>query len=392
MTVPVARGPEEVRAVPDDVVTAPPDALADAEREWRARRWRYAVPFAGVWLVVLLGPAGDVVDRSGSPVGTVVGLGLLVAFAVLYLVLVVLAWDRSPAGRRRAGALAVVLLALALAVLPFAGPSGLTTFIFVAVVVQLVLPWRWAILATVALVALEALVSRAAGWPDWGSYAFSIVAAGMAMFGVARMAERNRALVEAHEERAAYAVLAERERFARDLHDILGHSLTVIAVKSELAGKLVGLDPERARREVEDIERLARVALADVRATVGNYREVSLAAELASARSALEAAGVDPDLPSAVDAVPGDLRELFAYVVREGVTNVVRHSGAGTCTVRLGPASVEVLDDGRGGGPTHDGHGLAGLRSRAAAAGAVIEAGPLPTGGFRLAAHRGAAS
>lgn len=356
------------------------------------RRWRYVVPFAGVWLIVLLGPAGDVLDRAGSAWQAALGLALLVAFAVLYLVIVVVAWDRSRAGRVRAQTLAVCLLGLALAVLPFTGPSGFTTFIFVAVVVQLVLPWSGAILATVALVATELLVDRAAGWGGGGGFAFSIVAAGMAMFGVARMAERNRALMEAQEDRAAYAVLAERERFARDLHDILGHSLTVITVKSELAGKLVDRDPARARREVADIERLAREALADVRATVGNYREVSLAAELASARSALEAAGVEPQLPSAVDSVPGDLRELFAYVVREGVTNVVRHSGARSCTVRLGPASVEVLDDGRGGGPAHDGHGLAGLRSRAAAAGAVLEAGPLPTGGFRLAAHRGAAS
>ena len=238
-----------------------------------ARRWRFALPFAGVWLLVLLGPGGDILDRT-SGVPSLIGIGLLVVFAATYLVVIVTAWD--PCRRGRALKLTALLLVLGLLILPFAGQSGLTTLIFVAVTFQVVLPWMWALVGTVGLVALDLAVGRAAGWSDPGSFAFSVVAASMAMFGVVRMAERNRALVAANDERASYAVLAERERFGRDLHDILGHSLTVIAVKSELAGKLVDLDPERARAEIADIERLAREALADVRSTVGNYRDVSL--------------------------------------------------------------------------------------------------------------------
>jgi two-component system sensor histidine kinase DesK len=365
--------------------THPEGTSAVSVDEAHRRRLRFALPFAAAWLIVLLGPGGDVVDRTDGA-ATVAGIALLVLFAVTYLLVVVASWD--PAGRRRARQLTVLLMGVALAVLPWAGQSGLITFVFVAVCVQLVLPWTWAVAASAGLVVLDLAIGRAAGWSDAGSFAFSIVAAAMAMFGIARMSERNRALVSAHDERASYAVLAERERFARDLHDILGHGLTVIAVKSELAGKLVDLDPAKARAEIADVERLAREALADVRSTVGNYREVSLAAEIASARKALDAAGIEPDLPTAVDEVPGPLREVFGYVVREGVTNVVRHSGADRCTVRLARDAVEVLDNGPSAlpGSWRSGNGLDGLRHRAALAGCVLEAGPRDGGGFRLAA------
>ena len=134
---------------------------------------------------------------------------------------------------------------------------------------------------------------------------------------------------------AELAVQEERNRFARDLHDILGHSLTVITVKAELAGRLIAANPERAAAEVADVESLARAALADVRAAVAGYRELSLAGELVSARAALQAAEIKADLPTTIDEVPEENRELFAWVVREGVTNVVRHSGAKRCTIRL---------------------------------------------------------
>ena len=115
-------------------------------------------------------------------------------------------------------------------------------------------------------------------------------------------------------------------RIARDLHDLLGHSLTAASVKAQLAGRLVGQDDARAAAEIGDVERLTRQVLADVRAAVAGYREVSLAVELATAREVLGAAGIAADLPGAVDEVPAGQRELFGWVVREGVTNAVRHS------------------------------------------------------------------
>ncbi|MEZ5097506.1 MAG: histidine kinase [Nocardioides sp.] len=138
------------------------------------------------------------------------------------------------------------------------------------------------------------------------------------MFGVRALMDRNQQLVYARQELAQRAVTEERSRFSRDLHDILGHTLTVVTVKAELAGRLLELDPERARAELADVERLSRDALADVRRAVGGYREPSLAAELVRAREALGSAGIADDLPTSVDDVPAELRELFAWTIREG--------------------------------------------------------------------------
>ena len=153
---------------------------------------------------------------------------------------------------------------------------------------------------------------------------------------------------------------------ARDMHDILGHSLTVIALKTELATRLVDAAPDQAKAELTEVQSLARSALADVRATVNSYRELSLAGELARATNVLTSAGVRADLPLTVEIVDPELRELFAWVVREGVTNIVRHAHASHCKVELTTDSIEVADDGIGldSAGTGDGHGLEGLRQR----------------------------
>jgi two-component system sensor histidine kinase DesK len=132
-----------------------------------------------------------------------------------------------------------------------------------------------------------------------------------------------------------------------------------------------------------DVETLARQTLGDVRATVASYRDVTLAGELASGRQLLRAAGITADLPSAVDNTDPVHQELFGWVVREGITNIVRHSRAASCAVRLSASSIEIVDDGVG-GTAPAGNGLTGLRERVAAAGGVIDAGPLRPKGWRL--------
>ena len=158
--------------------------------------------------------------------------------------------------------------------------------------------------------------------PPWWFFPVLVAGMALAMYAVRRMTVQGREIERAQERLAELAVADERARFARDLHDILGHSLTAIAVKAQLAGRLVERDPERARGEIADIERLAREGLDDVRRTAAGSREVTLAAELVAARTALAAAGIRAELPQAVDEVPGRWRELFGWAVREGVTNV----------------------------------------------------------------------
>ena len=132
------------------------------------------------------------------------------------------------------------------------------------------------------------------------------------------------------------------------------------------------------------MERLSREALGEVRTAVAGYRDVTLAAELANARTALTAAGIDAELPNAIDDVPAERRELFGWVVREGVTNVVRHSGASRCWVDISPSTVTVSDDGRPLSTVDGGHGLPGLRERAEALGGTLRIGRSPEGGFAL--------
>jgi two-component system sensor histidine kinase DesK len=205
------------------------------------------------------------------------------------------------------------------------------------------------------------------------------------MWGVNQLMLRNVDLMRARDANARLAVADERNRFARDLHDILGHSLTVITVKAELANRLIEVDPMRARAEINDLERLSRDALSDVRRAVEGYHDLTLPGEIARAREALLAADIDADLPNRTDEVPSELRELFAWTVREGVTNVIRHSGARRCSVRLAATEVEVRDDGAGPGDSDGaGHGLDGLRERASAAGAVLVTRTLEPSGFAL--------
>jgi two-component system sensor histidine kinase DesK len=250
------------------------------------------------------------------------------------------------------------------------------------------LPPRHALAVVAALLALVlGLPSVVPGWTPLLDFLPSLLLACFAAFGIGQVIERNAQLALAREQLVDLAVSQERERLARDVHDILGHSLTVITVKTELAGRLLeasGAGDTRARAEVADAERLAREALADVRATVSGMRQLSLTGELAAARQALDAAGITADLPSAVDDVPARYRELFAFALREGVTNVVRHSGASRCVVGLMADCIEVRDDGRGPDGAVSGSGLTGLRGRAAAVGARVETGTADEGGFLL--------
>jgi two-component system sensor histidine kinase DesK len=226
------------------------------------------------------------------------------------------------------------------------------------------------------------LVPGWGGTADWG-LALSILLVALAMFGFFRIIEQNYALTAARAEVARLAAENERSRIARDLHDLLGHSLTTITVKAGLARRLAETgDADRALSEITAVEQLSRRTLSDVRAAVSAHREVTLAGELATAREVLRAAGLIAELPPTVAETDPALSELFGWVVREGVTNVVRHAHAQHVVVTVGPRFIEIRDDGRG--CTGDaGNGLRGLAERAAALGGTLAA----TGdrsGFRL--------
>jgi two-component system sensor histidine kinase DesK len=201
--------------------------------------------------------------------------------------------------------------------------------------------------------------------------------------------QANRELREARGELARLAVSEERLRIARDLHDLLGHSLSVIALKSELAAKLVDRDPARATAELADIQTVSRQALSEVREAVDGYRQLALADALDGARAALDAAGIECRLDTAEVSLPTEVETVLAWTVREGTTNVVRHSHARSCEIRVrtdeSGVAVDVEDNGTA-AVVHAGagNGLSGLAERAARVGGRLEAGGRAEGGFRL--------
>lgn len=353
---------------------------------------RIAWLFSAIWLVFLAEPLQAGWEHRGTWQGWV-GMVATLLFAATYVA--AFAWVRGRAMHlgavRRPWAAGVLgaMLVLATVMCLTVGESGLAATVYLVVAAVMFLPSRVALAVVLALAAATAvLTSLVPGWTAMPSLLLSIFLAAFAMWGVSQLIRRNIDLSLAREENARLAVQEERNRVARDLHDILGHSLTVITVKSELAGRLIDVDLDRARQELADLERLARDALVDVRRAVEGYRELTLPGELARARAALDAAEIRADLPHSTDMVPGDLRELFAWGVREGVTNVIRHSAATQCTVRLTPDSVEVLDNGRGPWDAEvqerAGNGLRGLQERAAALGATLMTRSIEPQGFSL--------
>lgn len=255
-----------------------------------------------------------------------------------------------------------------------------TFFIFAAAMVPFCVKTQRAgvvgLIAVGSIGGLEGLLLHVGGWQMFYTALFPmIIGAGNTFF-----AERNRMnqkLLKANEEIEHLATVAERERIARDLHDVLGHTLSVITLKSELAGKLMERDPERAGKEIREVEQISRQALSDVRDAIRGYRSKGLAAELALAKSTLETAGVAVQCDAATTMkIPAVQETVLSLAVREAVTNVVRHAGARSCRMRLeqqnGSCRLEIQDDGRG-SSNGEGNGLKGMRERVEMLGGTLQ-------------------
>ena len=338
--------------------------------------WRRMI-FPSVFLVYLVQTGAGVVQYQG-PVGTVVGIALILVFCGCY----VLAMTAGRLGSyRRFWRLYWTMIVLTACELPFARDDTSIMFVYIGVLSVAAL-WLRSIPVLIALCAIATVLPKTV--PSWHgnwdlSSAVAIAIVSLAMFGFFAVLRSNEALTEARLEVARLATENERARIARDLHDLLGHSLTTITVKAGLARRLTEIDPERAAIEIAEVEALARSTLTDVRGAVSGYREVTLANELAAAAEVLRAAGIGARLPGAIDGVDRRDAELFGWVVREGVTNVVRHSRAQNCEIRLGERSIEICDDGVG-GTGGCGNGLSGLAERVAEAGGTLDAGSHDSG------------
>ena len=347
-------------------------SLTEATRVWGSNWRRYFFP--AFWLVYL-GQAVDGVSKHSHGAAAVIGYVLIALFAIVYLAALPLRWG----GGDTPVFWAFYALAVGLTVATgfFAGPDAMVFNVYLAVL-TVAARSRALIPMLVLLVATSALAPRFV--PGWGheiawNNALTVFLVAFAMFGFFMIIRSNIELSKARAEVARLAAENERSRIARDLHDLLGHSLTTITVKAGLARKLAERDPERAAEEITAVEQLTRRTLGEVRAAVAGYRDVTLAGELASAHEVLRASGIEAELPTAVDSVDADAVEVFGWVVREAVTNVVRHSRADHCTITVGPRWIEISDDGVGASPSKSqGNGLRGLQERVTAMGGSITA------------------
>ncbi|MCD9027169.1 sensor histidine kinase [Luteimonas sp. BDR2-5] len=354
--IPAASSPRWLRPAPDS-------ALACAVREGRPAWTEFLHLLWTVWVFVV---------PAFTPWGydlrwTLLTLASYPTFIVLFVAALTLP-------QRRAGWAGVGMVALCIALLPWY-PSGLSYFVFGCVFLGTV-PWRssWHYFCTLLLLSLLLVAwARLFQYP-WSAIAWvpiTVAVVGMLVHVERLRRAKDAALRLSHAEVRRLAAVAERERISRDLHDLLGHTLSMVALKADLAAKLVERDPGGARREIDEVGAVARDALAQVRQAVSGIRAPQFAAELASARLLLETDGIAfaPVLDETLAAapLPPEVEAALAMALRESVTNLLRHARARNATVELArdgdAVRLRIRDDGRGGAIV-PGNGLTGMRER----------------------------
>lgn len=340
-------------------------------------------------VLLVLPPLLDVFERRSVP------LGLLLLAVIAAMITAVLA--RAIVPRRpelSAYACLVALAVTAVVVTLELGAAWRNVWLLLAIGIGAVIcsPLRALILVIAATVAsgLAVAASSLDDDPAW-SLMLTVFLSGGSNIVLTRLLSTIRELRMTREELALRAVADERERFSRDLHDLLGHTLSLVVVKAEAVRRLVATDGDAAAEHASDIESIGRRALTEVREAVEGYRSTSLAAEVDRGRRALETAGIDADLRMSPTLLPEAVDNALAWVVREGITNVIRHSGAARCRLSIelvdDGARLELVDDGttEPGAHGHAGTGLVGLHERLAAVDGELVISRAD-GGFRLVA------
>jgi two-component system, NarL family, sensor histidine kinase DesK len=310
-----------------------------------------------------------IMNHSGLVTWAWTGLGLVLFLAMYFSLYWVCGWKTI--------AIALGVMALGVVYLPF--NSGASSFFiysaaFLAFHQKASTSFKFiALVATVLAVELYLLHSPHVAWfVDVGL----LIIIGTLNVYFSQHGRSQKKLLRAQEEIEHLAKIAERERIARDLHDVLGHTLSVIVLKSELASKLIEHNPARARIEMAEVEHTARAALSEVRQAIGGYRCNGLVAELAQARATLETAGITVECDQAPVQLPATQESVLSLAVREAVTNVVRHANAARCRLELksndGVCRLSIQDDGLG-GYQPEGNGLTGMRERVEALGGTLK-------------------
>jgi len=352
---------------------APDSAVANVVRRGKSP-WTDAIHLMwSIWVFVMPAFGGGHYDRRWA----LITLATYPLFLFLYARTLL-------ASRRRSPLYAYAMAALGIGLLPVY-PSGISYFVFGCVMLRTG-SGRFLLSLLPRLVALNTVfivVAIEIGYPKDVLFWIPLTTIFLGIvINVERVGhEKDAALKLSHDEVRRLAALAERERIGRDLHDLLGHTLSLVALKSELAGRLLDSDAAAARRELDEVSRVARDALVQVRSAVTGIRAAGLAAELASAKLLLESGGVAFDYDVAADALPRDVEMVLALSLREAVTNIQRHAQAHSARVELAmegnDAVLRIRDDGRG-GAIAPGNGLCGMRERIEALGGRLRVESTP--------------
>ncbi|MFB9832071.1 sensor histidine kinase [Actinoallomurus acaciae] len=362
----------------------------DAEQETSAPSKRRALWTLLGLVYLFLWPAGSIFGPGHTTGGVVVRLAALLSYVACFIGLVLANNPWTAGTNRRTYVLLGVTTALAIGYPLLFGVQWCGLPIYLGVAYAMTLPMRWATRGVLAATVLTFVMCASLGAPG-GTLAllsFETLTIGILMLAFRSSRVLVVQLREARGEVARLAANEERLRIARDLHDLLGHTLSLIVLKSEVATRLAERDLDRSVAEVHDIETVARQALADVREAISGYRQRNLTDELENARSVLAAADVELTISASGTPLPDQVDGVFGWAVREGVTNIVRHARARTAAITVrrqdGTAVLEITDDGAGADEAPAGNGLRGLRERVTASGGTVEAASRADGGFRL--------
>lgn len=345
-----------------------------------------ALGFSAPWLVFLLMPLDSFLTAPELEPVRWTGVALIALFAVVNYSAYAVPWLVPVASTVRRSAIWTVLMILPLVGMAVLTPSDIHVILlgfgmyFVAFwIFGTIAPYRLRLTVAASMGAICWLTFVTVSGFDFSSHGGIALFIGAPLLGLLGFSYLIELGERADVARASLALSEEREEIARDVHDVLGHSLTVITLKAELAQRLLEIDPARAGAEMEAIAQLSRASLAEVRSTVTRLRVPDFSGEIEGAGRALQTAGIRAELPDAQSAlaVAGVNAKLFSWVLREAVTNMVRHSGANAARVRLSATGLDILDNGVGAGDAR-GNGLTGMAQRVAASGGsvVIETAP----------------
>ncbi|QMU97538.1 sensor histidine kinase [Microbacterium esteraromaticum] len=359
---------------------------AASPRRVQASHWdRYGWLMAVVWMCFLIYPLLALLESS-APVGWIVaGWGALALFAVLYVV----GFVRGLRGEGGLGrppvrgqwTIFAALVVCAVVSVPAEGGQALSFLPFIMSFASYALTRiaHWATFAgAVIIVGLYAVLAE--NGPGYVTILAIVVLVGIVNTVSTWLIVRSG---EAEQLGLELAMSEGREHVARDVHDLIGHSLTVVSLKAQLARRLIDTDPEQARRELAEIESLAAEAIAGVRSTVAGTRASSFDEQLAASGEVLRSAGIRTLVEGDATALSPAQGLTASWILREATTNILRHSEASTVTVLIGPGSLSVHDDGLGPGEG-EGNGVRGMRERAAAAGARFTIAPAAERGTRV--------